>query len=102
MKSQSNPGPIRVDELEALLWGCLDVLVPTLPPEQANIIRAIDLEAALPQWVADILGLSLNGVTRHLALGRQSLKDRFGEMHMICPQHGLAGCDYHLNGEAKT
>ena len=102
MKLPSDPDPMRDDELESLICDCLDLLLSTLPPEQATIVRAVDLEGALPQWVADNHGLSLNEVTRQLALGRQSLTERFGEMQMICPKHGLAGCDCHLKGDADA
>ena len=102
MKLPGNPDPIHDDGLEALICGCLDLLLSTLPPEQANFVRAVDVEGAVPQSVAESHGLSLSQVTTHLALGRQCLADRFGEMLMICPQHGLAGCACHLNGDADT
>lgn len=100
MKSPSDPDAIRDEELEILIYESLDLLLSTLPLKQASIVRAIDLAGALPQSVADNHGLTLNEVTRQLALGRQSLTDRFGEMLMICPQHGLAGCDCHSKGDA--
>ena len=100
MKSPSHSEPIRDEELEALLSDCLDLLLTTLPPEQARVVRAIDMGGALPQSVADMLGLSLNEVTNYLALGRQGLEDRFGQMHMICPEHGLECCDCHSKGNS--
>jgi len=101
VKLVGNPDPIRNDELEALICDCLGLLLSTLPPEQASVIRAIDVEGAPPQSVAEVQGISLSQVTTHLALGRQGLMDRFGEMQMICPQHGFAGCACHLKGDAK-
>jgi len=102
MKSPGAPDQSRDEELETLICDCLDLLLPTLPSAQANVVRAIDVEGALPQSVADMLGLSLNEVTTYLALGRQGLKDRFGEMRMICPRHGLESCDCRLNGPLET
>ena len=98
MTAPDEPEPIRDDEIEALICDCVDLLLPTLAPEQAEIVRMIDVEGALPRSVADDLGLSLDDVTRYLDLGRQGLTDRLGAMHMICPIHGLAGCDCHLRG----
>lgn len=95
MRSPRAPGSIRDDELEALICDCLDVLLPVLPPDQANIVRAVDLERESPRFVAETLGLRLNEVVTSLSLGRQGLKDLFGELSMICPEHGLAGCDCH-------
>ena len=100
MRLPDNSNPIRDDELEALICSCLDLLLPSLPPEQADVVRAIDVEGVPPQSVADSLGLRLDEVTTYLALGREGLKNRFGEMCMICPLHGLAGCDCHLQGNA--
>ena len=102
MKPPGNPDASRDEELELLIYESIDLLLSTLPMKQARIVRAIDLEGALPQSVADDHGLSLNEVTRQLALGRQSLTDRFGEMLMICPQHGLAVCDCHSKGSADA
>jgi len=102
VKSPRNPDPIHEDELEALVCDCLDLLLSTLPTEQANVVRAVDLEEALPQSFAEIHGLRLNQVTTLLARGRQGLRDRFGEMLTICPQHGLAGCACQLKGDAET
>ncbi len=102
MKSPRNPAPIRDDELEALVCDCLDLLLSTLPSEQANVVRAVDVEGALPQSFAEFHGLTLSQVTTLLALGRHGLKDRFGEVLMICPQHGLAGCGCQLKSGAET
>jgi DNA-directed RNA polymerase specialized sigma24 family protein len=102
MKLLRNPDSIRDEELEALICDCLDLLLSTLPPEQANIVRAVEVEGVLPQSVAEIQGLSLRQVNKQLALGRQGLKDLFGEMKMVCPQHGLAGCGCHLMGNTET
>ena len=102
MSSPSNSDPIRDDGLEALICDCLDLFLSTLPPEQANIVRSVDVEGELSQSVADTLGLSLNTVTEHLILGRQALKERSAEMCTICPQRGLAGCDCQLNSPAET
>jgi len=102
VKSPSDPDPIRDDELEALICDCLDLLLPTLPPEEAIIVRAVDMEQASPQSVADIHDLSLSQVSTLLARGQQGLRGRFGEMLMICPKHGLAGCTCHLKVDAET
>lgn len=101
MTSPHHPDPARDDELEKLICCCLDVLLSTLPPEQANVLRAVDVEGTSPQSVAELRALSLKAVTTHLALGRQALKDRFGEMHSICPAHGMAGYACHLKSDAE-
>ena len=101
MTSPRAPDSIRDDELEALICDCLDLLLPVLPPDQANIVRAVDMEGASPQSVTDSLGRDLDEVVTSLSLGRQGLKDLFGELSMICPEHGLAGCDCHSKRASK-
>ncbi len=75
MTSTNPPGLIRDDAVAKLSCDCLDLLLPTLPPEQAIVVRAIDMDGASPQSVVERLGLSLDAVTRNLALGRQGLTD---------------------------
>ncbi|MCX8226196.1 MAG: hypothetical protein OTI35_08990, partial [Sulfitobacter sp.] len=85
MKSPGKPNLGHDDELEALICDCIDLLLPTLPPERAKVVRAINVERASIHSVAEELGLSLSEVTTCLTSGRQSLKERFREMSMICP-----------------
>lgn len=94
--------PVPDEELEALICGVLDVLLSTLPPKQARIVRAVDLAGELPATVAETSGLSPDLVAAQLALGRQGLEERIEEMCIICPQHGLAGCDCQLMETAET
>jgi len=101
MKSLINPVAVHDDELKTLICDCVDVFLSTLPPKQANVVRAVDMEGVPPQSVADIQGLSLKEVNAHLALGRQTLKGRFGEMLSIWPPLRLAGCDGHSKGDAS-
>lgn len=101
MKSVINTAPVQDHELKALICDCLDVLLLTLPPKQANVLRAVDMEGAPPQSVADIQELSLKELNWHLTLGRQTLKGRFGEIFSICPPPRLASCDDHSKGDAS-
>jgi DNA-directed RNA polymerase specialized sigma24 family protein len=100
--SPSNPDPICDDELEELICDCVDLLLSTLPPEQENVVRAVDVAGTPPKSVAKYQGLSFGAMTKHLTLGRQGLIDRFGEMRMICPQHNLTGCTCHRKGDVET
>ena len=102
MKPSGKPDQIHDDDLKTLISDCVDLLLPTLPPEQAKIVHAIEVDGMPLQSVADMLGLSLNQATTLFVLGWQSLKDRFATMHTICPKHGMAGCDCHLRGTPNT
>jgi DNA-directed RNA polymerase specialized sigma24 family protein len=102
VKRSKSISPIPDEELDALICDCINLLLGTLPPKQANIVHAIDLAAAAPRLVAETQGLSLDEMNMHLALGRQGLKDRFGEMYMISSQLGAAGCNCDLADDPET
>ena len=46
MKLPGKPDPGHDDELEALICDCIDLLLQSLPPEQAKVVHAIDVEGA--------------------------------------------------------
>lgn len=102
MKRSKSISPIPDEELDALICDCINLLLGTLPPKQANIVHAIDLAAAAPRLVAETQGLSLDEMNMHLALGRQGLKDRFDEMYMISSQLGAAGCNCNLADDPEA
>lgn len=88
------------EEIEALICDCIDLLLPTLPMDQAEVVYAIDVEGASLRSVSDRRGLSLKDVRRHLAEGRLGLQNRFGELRKVCPNHGLSGCNCRFHEES--
>ena len=96
-----NHDPQHDPEIEALIYDCVDFLLSTLPPEQASVVYAVDIEGASIGSVALAQNRGLEDARAQLARGRQGLKNRFGEMHMICPEHRVAGCGCHLKGDAE-
>ena len=102
MKSPGQADAGHDDELDALIFDCLELLLPTLPPDQARVVRAVDVEGALPASFAEKHGLDLDEVTACLVLGRQGLRNRFGEMHMTCSQCGPEGRRVQSEEEAET
>jgi len=89
-------------ELEALICACLDVLLTTLPPEQARVVRAVDVEGAPLPSVADTNGLDLGEARALLARGRQGLQARFGQMHKIRPSVNSANCGCCAEDDVET
>lgn len=102
MKSPSHSDPVHDGELEAMFCDYLELLLAVLPAPQADIVRAVDLEGRTPEAVAKARGCDLDEVLSGLLLGRQGLKNMFGKMYMICPEHGLAACDCHSKGGSKN
>lgn len=102
MTSPDKPEHIGDEELRALICECVDLLLPTIPPGQAEVVRAIDVEGASLRSISGKLGLSIGEAESVLAQGRQSVKDRFGEMNKICTEHGLTGCNCNLKDDPET
>ena len=71
---------------------CLQALIPTLKPEYAEIIEALELQGVTPQQLARRLGISLNNlnVRRHRA--RAQLGKRLHVTCKLCAKHGCLDC----------
>lgn len=81
------------DEIAVVICDCLDLLLPTLPLDQALIVRAIDLEGISLLIVAIRLEISLTEVVKRLKLGRQTLNAHIGELFVDPSQDEASKCD---------
>jgi len=81
------------EEIDDAVCACLYVLLPTLRPEYADVIRRVDLEEQPRDAVAKDLGITLNNLTVRLHRGRQALKTRLEQMCQTCPVHGYLDCN---------
>lgn len=79
-------------EAEAVLCACLGALLPTLKPEYAEALQAVDLDGEDADAAAERLGLSPENlrVRRHRA--RQQLRQRLEEACRTCATHGCLDC----------
>ncbi|MBL7988693.1 MAG: sigma-70 family RNA polymerase sigma factor [Chlorobi bacterium] len=77
---------------QAVVCACLADILPTLRPEQAELIRLLELEDGDPEFVANQLGITRNNlkVRRHRA--RTQLRERLQETCRVCAQHGCLDC----------
>lgn len=92
--------PLLVQEVEttvepethAVACRCFEALMPTLHPDYAVLIKALELGDEDPQAVADRLGITRNNlkVRRHRA--RQQLRRRLEETCAACATHGCLDC----------
>lgn len=67
-------------EMAAVICECLDLVLPTLPLDQAMIVRAVDLEGVSPLMVAMQQQIGLTEVFAQLRLGRQTMSGHIGEL----------------------
>lgn len=80
----------NVDESEACR--CLYGLIPTLKPEYAEVIEALDINGESPDLLAQRLDIHMSNlkVRRHRA--RAQLRERLLQTCRICAKHGCMDC----------
>lgn len=85
--------PTTVDpELEQTVCSCVNDLVPTLKPEYAEIVTAVDVESRAIGDVAGKLGVTSNNATVRLHRARKALKDRLVSTCGHCAENGCVDC----------
>lgn len=84
--------PALEPEDETALCACYEALLPTLKPEYAELISAVELGDEAPEAAAERLGITRNNlkVRRHRA--RQQLRQRLEESCRTCAKHGCLDC----------
>ncbi len=87
--------PAAEAELQAAICACLHELIAMIKPDDADLIRRIDLNEEPRAAVATDLGLTPATLAVRLHLARKALKQRLVEMCLTCPEHGFmdCGCD---------
>lgn len=87
--------PAAEAESQAAICACLLELIATIKPDDADLIRRIDLNEEPRVAVAADLGLTPSTLAVRLHRARKALKQRLVEMCLTCPEHGFmdCGCD---------
>ena len=75
------------------LCSCLHALLPTLKPEYAELIRAVDLEEEPVHTAALRLGITTGNLNVRLHRARRQLHTRLLESCRLCAKHGCLDCD---------
>ena len=81
-----------VPEDAAALCRCFEPLIATLPPDQARVLRRVDLEDARPVDVAAEDGVTPNLAMVRLHRARRALRARLLESCRTCAEHGCLDC----------
>ena len=79
-------------DVEDALCGCFEDLLPTMKPEYAELIEAMELDDATTEEMTARLGISPNNlkVRRHRA--RMQLRERLERTCRSCAEHGCLDC----------
>jgi len=74
------------------LCECFRALIPTLKPEYAEVLEAVELGQESTEAVTQRLGITANNlkVRRHRA--RQALRERLEQTCRVCSEHGCIDC----------
>jgi len=77
------------------LCECLFALTPLLRPDQAELVRRVDLEGADRTQVAADLGITRGALGVRLHRARAALKNLLLAACISCPEHGFDDCACH-------
>jgi RNA polymerase sigma-70 factor (ECF subfamily) len=94
--SADSPGP----ETAAEICRCFEPLLPELPPDQARILRRVDLEDARPVDVAAEEGITPNLAMVRLHRARKALRQRLQEACRACADHACLDCSCRTDGRS--
>ena len=89
------------EDTDSYVCDCVRLLLPTISADDADMIDRIDLRGEPREKVAAMKGISIASLDVHLRRARQILKQRFVEMCMTCPKHGILDCDCDIAERAK-
>jgi RNA polymerase sigma-70 factor (ECF subfamily) len=92
--SDASPGP----DTSAEICRCFEPLLPDLPPDQARILRRVDLEDARPVDVAAEEGITPNLAMVRLHRARKALRERLQAACRACADHGCLDCSCRTAG----
>jgi RNA polymerase sigma-70 factor (ECF subfamily) len=79
-------------EVEGEICRCFEALLPTLKPEYAEMLRAVDLGGRRPVEVAADQGLTPNAAMVTLHRARRALRARLEQSCRTCATHGCLDC----------
>ena len=79
-------------ELKAAVCDCVASLIPTLKPEYASILEAVDLGGRSPTDVARDLGITPNSAAVRLHRARQALRRQLERSCGACATHSCLDC----------
>lgn len=89
--SGANHAP-AFDEIRDNLCRCMNGLLPTLKPEYAEALRAVDLNEEAPERVASRLGITIGNLNVRIHRARAALKTRLEQTCGACTEHGCLDC----------
>jgi RNA polymerase sigma factor (sigma-70 family) len=79
-------------DLHDAVCQCVYGLIPTLKPEYADVLRAVDMDGEAVATVAGRLGITPGNASVRLHRARHALKQRLEASCGTCTEHGCLDC----------
>lgn len=79
-------------EVASELCACFEALLPAMKPEQAEIVRAVDLGGVRPVDFAAAHGITPNNAMVRLHRARAALREKLLRACRTCAEHGCLDC----------
>jgi RNA polymerase sigma-70 factor (ECF subfamily) len=79
-------------ELHDAVCQCVHGLIPTLKPEYADVLRAVEMNGEAVATVAGRLGITPGNASVRLHRARHALKQRLEAACGTCTEHGCLDC----------
>lgn len=83
---------IMSDEDKSTVCECFKDLMPSLKPEYAEVLNALDLNEEDPDTVANRLGVTRGNLKVRAHRARQQLKSKLEQTCQMCARHGCLNC----------
>ncbi len=83
---------IMTDEDKSTVCECFKDLMPSLKPEYAEVLDALDLNEEDPDAVANRLGVTRGNLKVRAHRARQQLRSKLEETCQMCARHGCLNC----------
>jgi len=83
---------VALPQLESEICACIGRLLGTLPPEQGELLRMVELEESTPSEAASRLGISAGAARVRLHRARSALRERVEQLCRTCAVHSCLDC----------
>lgn len=84
--------PIITNEDKSTVCECFKDLMPSMKPEYAEVLDALDLNEEDPDTVANRLGVTRGNLKVRAHRARQQLRSKLEETCQMCARHGCLKC----------
>jgi len=79
-------------ELEAEICACIGALLTTLPADQGDLLKMVEVEETAPSEAAQLLGITAGAARVRLHRARSALRERVEQLCRTCARHGCLDC----------